>query len=315
MESVKQYQLGTDQVIYIPTGDGICIALLNIGSPFDLQIKIALKILECIHNYNSRISEENLKFQVRIGINAGRDNVITDINGRRNVSGNGVNMASRIMDKADGGNVLIGEIVYDNLKNHDEYASAFKQHPSILVKHGILLNIYQFVRDDCDFLNVDRPSAFFTPIDAVMRKQEPASASRNLLRLEGFTIRVQLGPSDAEQRWAKSVNVTLPKALCVMALIDTGASATIINPQVAVTCGLLQTDSVRISSVGQILQVPVYAGAISFPDSDLKNIDPARLIACPLPAQQHFSCILGRDVLERWKVTYNGRQGSTVIED
>jgi hypothetical protein len=40
--SVESLCLGSENVIYIPTGDGICIALLDVSDPPDVQIKLAL---------------------------------------------------------------------------------------------------------------------------------------------------------------------------------------------------------------------------------------------------------------------------------
>src|SRR5690348_680441 len=41
-----------EKLIYLPTGDGICVALLNIEDPFDIHLQIALRILQTLHEYN-----------------------------------------------------------------------------------------------------------------------------------------------------------------------------------------------------------------------------------------------------------------------
>jgi len=38
------------------------------------------------------------------------------------------------------------------------------------------------------------------------------------------------------------------------------------------------------------------------------------LVACPLP-EQDVSCLLGRDVLERWNFAYDGRSGLVEVEE
>jgi hypothetical protein len=38
------------------------------------------------------------------------------------------------------------------------------------------------------------------------------------------------------------------------------------------------------------------------------------LVACPLP-EQDVACLLGRDVLERWNLTYDGRSGLVEVEE
>jgi hypothetical protein len=70
----------------------------------------------------------------------------------------------------------------------------------------------------------------------------------------------------------------------------------------------------RISSAGHITERPEYAGAIHFPDQELNAFDPLSLVACPLP-EQDVACLLGRDVLERWNLTCDGRSGLIEIEE
>jgi gag-polyprotein putative aspartyl protease len=311
-DSIHAHAPGADRTIYIPTGDGICVTLLNVGDPFDIQMQVALGILERIREHNSHATEEQLAFEVRIGINANRDNVVVDINGNRNVAGAGINEASRVMGKADGGQILVGNPVFETLKLHDEYISAFRPY-SATVKHGLLLQLHQFVGRGHPFLNVSVPSAFRTPADFKAQGGIKSSERRAALRLGGLKIRVEIAWSQAEAKLAWSIGLTR-EPLTIMALIDTGASATVINPEVAITCGLRRTGDVNISSAGGVGRYPEYVGAICFPGSDLTTLDPVRLVACPLPGQE-VACILGRNILERWRLVYDGRTGEVHIED
>jgi predicted aspartyl protease len=312
-ESVRACKLGPDHVIYLPTGDGICISLLDVSDPPDIQMRIALGILRRLHKHNSRAVDKELDFKVRVGINSNRDNVIIDINGNPNVSGDGINMSARIMNKADGCQILVGEPVFGILRKRREYASAFRPYTAI-VKHDLALPVYQFVGTGYAYLNVDVPRAFQTLGDIKARKGLKASEFRRALRAEGLTIRIEVGPSDAEVQWAKLAGVTLNKPLRIAALIDTGASRTVINPQVAVTCGLRQVGEAVISTAGHVGRVPEYVGAVHFPESNLSSVDPVRFIACPLP-QQAVACLIGRDVLEQWRLVYDGRTGEVKIEE
>ena len=140
------------------------------------------------------------------------------------------------------------------------------------------------------------------------------SYSRTDLRRTGPKIQVTICNPQASLALAKQAHVELKEPYTVTALIDTGASRTVINPQVAVTCGLRQTGQACISSAGHITNRPEFAGAIHFPGQDLNDFDPMSLVACPLP-EQGVSCLLGRDVLERWKLTYDGRDGLVEVEE
>jgi predicted aspartyl protease len=311
---VKEHRLGADRVIYVPTGDGMCVALLNVGNPYDIQMQIALGILRGVEEHNSRVHEDQLKFTVRIGINANRDNVVIDINGNYNVAGAGINESARIMDKADGGQILVGDTVFESLKARNKYISAFKTHPAVTVKHGLLLNLHQFVGRGHSYLNSEVPSALRTSSDA---RKEPGGAvawAPHDLRKAGPKIKVEIGPTAAQLEWAKANGVELPQPLTVMALIDTGASVTVINPEVAVSCGLLQTGEVAISSTGMIAKRREYVGALRFPDFNLGRRDPVRLITLPLPGQD-VACLIGRDVLENWRLVYDGRTGKVTLEE
>jgi class 3 adenylate cyclase len=124
--SVIEVSLPKDNLISIPTGDGICIVLINIESPYDAHLLTALNIVKGIDEHNSRTGSDMRKFHVRIGINSNTDNLITDINGNRNITGAGISMASRIMGMADGNQILVGESVFDTLRYREQYMASFR---------------------------------------------------------------------------------------------------------------------------------------------------------------------------------------------
>ena len=95
----------------------------------------------------------------------------------------------------------------------------------------------------------------------------------------------------------------------VNALIDTGASSTVITPHVADQLGLVHTGFQKVSSVQDEQQRPVYYGFIIFPWGSGKEIP---IVSCPL---KNFDCLIGRDILLHWHLTYNGSDGSIVICD
>jgi len=98
--------------------------------------------------------------------------------------------------------------------------------------------------------------------------------------------------------------------LAVKALIDTGAALTIINPQIAASCKLVQTDWSMINSVGgRAGEYPAHAAAISFPGTELPTFDVIRVVACPIIKQPFFSCLIGRDILRKWLLIYDGPNG------
>ncbi len=155
-----QHDIPVDQRILLPTGDGLCIVLLNIEDPYDIHIQLALSILDKLHQHNAdRNLDESRKFMIRIGINANTDNLVTDINGRLNIAGRGINVAQRVMDKADGGQILVSQAVYETLQQREKYMNLFEGYVA-KTKHGENVNVYQLLLYGRDSLNTDTPSAF-----------------------------------------------------------------------------------------------------------------------------------------------------------
>jgi hypothetical protein len=103
----------------------------------------------------------------------------------------------------------------------------------------------------------------------------------------------RLGHPQKEIEAAKRANWQLKPPLTIMAMIDTGASVTVINNEVAVT--FVCSDPVRRPPVERL-----------------------RSFACgrsSLPRQEGIACLLGRDVLERWALFYDGTNGELWVED
>lgn len=157
--SVAELNLPKESLIFIPTGDGICIVLLNIESPYDAHLLAALSIVRGVSEHNDQTENDMRKFLVRIGINSNTDNLITDINANRNIAGAGISMASRIMGMADGNQILVGEPVFDTLRYREKYMSSFRPF-SATVKHKVQIPVYQLVEGGHYGLDTNIPHAF-----------------------------------------------------------------------------------------------------------------------------------------------------------
>jgi class 3 adenylate cyclase len=158
-ESLTTLSIPREKLIVLPSGDGMCLAVIELTHPFDVNLQLALDILERIDAYNLQTADAMRRFQVRIGINENIDNLITDFNGNRNVAGAGINMAQRIMEKGDECNVLISENVYETLRHREKYMNKFRP-LSAKGKHGLTFNIYQYIKEEHNGLNTEIPSIF-----------------------------------------------------------------------------------------------------------------------------------------------------------
>lgn len=157
--TIDLLQLDRKKVLFIPTGDGMCISLLNVSSPYDIHIQIGIMLLEILDGYNKAQEDEMRMFAIRIGINENIDNLIIDINNNRNISGSGINIASRIEGMSDGNQILVSNSVYDKLVSREKYMNSFVSFTT-LVKHSLSLNIHQYKNEKLNFLNNEIPTAF-----------------------------------------------------------------------------------------------------------------------------------------------------------
>ena len=133
------------------------------------------------------------------------------------------------------------------------------------------------------------------------------------LILQGPHIAILISATRVEVEEGRSLGLEFPE-LPVRALIDTGASLTVINPEIAKTCKLKQTGHQMINAVGgQAGEYPAYAAALSFPGTELPSLNATRVVACPIIRQPFFSCLIGRDIMSKWLLTYDGRTGEVEI--
>ena len=93
--------------IILDTGDGAAIA--HMGSPED-ALFVSLSIRDEILKNNILSS---MPLYVRFGINLGPVRLVSDINGQRNIIGDGINTAQRIMSFAKPNQIVVSRSYYD----------------------------------------------------------------------------------------------------------------------------------------------------------------------------------------------------------
>ncbi len=196
-ESVSSAGVNASDVIYLPTGDGVCVALTSPDAGYDLHLRIALSILESVSTRNDATSDKTRAFEVRIGINENVDNVVTDINGSANVSGAGISTARRVMDLADGQQILAGPMVYETLRHRESYMKSFEGHMAT-VKHGVPLPVYQYTASGFPYLSTVVPQHFKSPSPRERRLSEAEAyyLAHALRNKQFFVAKRGLGQSD-----------------------------------------------------------------------------------------------------------------------
>lgn len=159
-------------VIYLPTGDGIAVALLNVDD-YDVHVRLGLAILSEVHEHNRGCSDDQRRFGIRIGVNENLDNLVSDVNDSMNVAGAGISMAQRVMDKADAGQLLIGDTVHEVLRHRERYMSSFRSYRAV-AKHNTHFGVHQYVGPITPGLNVDPPASFASQPAEVKLSREVA---------------------------------------------------------------------------------------------------------------------------------------------
>lgn len=155
-DAVERHQFDLGDLIYIPTGDGICVAILGVDHPYDSHLVLSLEILALIAQHNRDARDEHRKFAVRVGINENDDNQIIDINGNRNVAGAGINLTQRIMSSAGPNNIFLSQGVHDRLSQREKHMGRFVRH-ELVVKHGVQLTVFQYINPEAPGLSSAPP--------------------------------------------------------------------------------------------------------------------------------------------------------------
>ncbi len=122
--------------IAIDTGDGAAICFM--GDPEEaLQSALLLRDL---------LAARQLQLATRIGLHMGPVRIVTDINQRSNVLGDGINVAQRVMDFAKGNQVLVSRAYYDVISRiTDDLGGMFNYLGAHADKHGRQHEVYAVI--------------------------------------------------------------------------------------------------------------------------------------------------------------------------
>ena len=123
-----------EQLVRLPTGDGMALVFHHSAEE---PARCALEIAEAL--------QKHPELPVRMGIHSGPVSEVTDVSGRTNIAGAGINMAQRVMDCGDAGHILLSQHVADDLMQYRQWAPRLRDLGDCEVKHGLrlhLVNLY-----------------------------------------------------------------------------------------------------------------------------------------------------------------------------
>ena len=127
---------GADQLIRLSTGDGMVLAFFT---SVDAPVRCAQEISGKLREYP--------QLPLRMGINSGPVDEVSDVNNRRNVTGAGINLAQRVMDCGEASHILLSQRVADDLAQYSEWESSLHDLGEVEVKHGVRVALANFFGD------------------------------------------------------------------------------------------------------------------------------------------------------------------------
>lgn len=132
----------------------------------------------------------------------------------------------------------------------------------------------------------------------------------------GPCIDVEITNSSDVISAGQAVGLDYPEPRTMRALLDTGASVTVISKVFANHCKLFPTsEGSEITAVGATHKCGEHAGAVRFPGTGLKNLDPIRIVSAEFLKQRHYAILIGRDILRNWVISFDGRSKRVTITD
>jgi class 3 adenylate cyclase len=216
-----------DTRIAIDTGDGAAICFM--GDPEE-ALHSAMLLRDLLgQRYGKALS-------VRIGLHMGPVRVISDLNERVNVIGDGINVAQRVMDFAQPNQVLVSRAYYDVISRiTDDTAEMFIYLGQFEDKHGRLHELYAVNSAGGPTTRKQGPSTGYTQTVPVVEAQPLDDEAVHEVEVElarhiGPLARVLVGkarplaPSIAALREALAPSIQEPKAREQFAAASAGHS-------------------------------------------------------------------------------------------
>lgn len=195
------------KLLAIPTGDGMAVVF---SGDVASAARCALEVADSIGD-----------LQVRMGIHSGPIQRNQDISGRDNVSGEGINMAQRVMDATEVGAISLSEAYAGWLRELDDWRAKIGPARRVTAKHGVELVIHALSKDS--FAN---PMNGPTAVILYKRKADPDEALLELIEghlgTQGMTVFIDRHLKIGVE-WAKAIEERIRAADWVIALVSESA--------------------------------------------------------------------------------------------
>jgi TolB-like protein/class 3 adenylate cyclase len=131
LATAQVHEVPDEQLVRLPTGDGMALVFRNSSAE---PARCALEIAQAL--------KAHPEIPVRMGIHSGPVSQVTDVSGRSNIAGAGINIAQRVMDCGDAGHILLSQRVADDLAQYRQWAPRLRDLGECEVKHGVRVHLF-----------------------------------------------------------------------------------------------------------------------------------------------------------------------------
>ncbi len=162
-----------EQLVRLPTGDGMALVFRNSAEE---PTRCALEIAQAL--------KSRPEVRVRMGIHSGPVSEVTDVSGRSNIAGAGINMAQRVMDCGGADHILLSHRAAEDLVQYRQWRSRLHDLGECEVKHGVRLHVFNLYTEDIG--NRDLPEKFQQITETqsaptILTSEKPVRGTRRLV--------------------------------------------------------------------------------------------------------------------------------------
>src|SRR6186713_480422 len=136
LQTAQVREAADEQLVRLPTGDGMALVFRHSAAE---PARCALEVAEALRKHP--------EIPVRMGIHSGPVSEVTDVSGRTNIAGAGINMAQRVMDCGDAGHILLSKHVAEDLEQYPRWRAYLHDLGECEVKHGVRVGVVNLSGD------------------------------------------------------------------------------------------------------------------------------------------------------------------------
>lgn len=175
--------------IKLDTGDGIAICYL--GAPEEV-LYVALALRDTFIDVKKICS---IYYGVRMGINLGPVRILDDINGQRNIIGDGINVAQRIMGFAQPNQLLVSRTYYEMVNCiSEEYQNLFNYAGIHNDKHVRQHTVYEVVPSAHSQLQGDGEVHITVAEDSTLEGGTGVALDERIIKVVQEQLALYIGP-------------------------------------------------------------------------------------------------------------------------